>query len=499
MPTDLQQLLEIVYLQQCVDEEKTAQENVVIARDYYEGDHAVPLSERQKEFLGFKEEESRFALNYCKGTVDAVTERMIVTALTSDDEAFAQWCWDVWADNRMDAKQGAVHHDAINDGETFVMVEWQADKPFPLLLPHPRYTDPEVNGDGYGCKAHYMEGDPNLPLEMVSKRWKETQLNARGKRETIRRMTLYYPDRIEKYIASKRNQAYREAGWEPYIEQDVDIDGKKVEKAWPIIRRHSDGTPVGIPFAVLCKPSRLPELWNAVPIQDYINKSALDLIATVDSTGFPVHLLYGWAATTDGKPPASDGSNYLKLFPGALVTVDTGTTKDGQKVTTEDLETGDIKKLQDALDSWILKLAQITSTPLSRFQMTKQIAAEGTLKQQEEPLLAKARLYTTQIGNGWEDVFYIARSLAKLNGQQVGDDASLLQTQWKPLAVRDEKVLMETLQLKAALGVPYETLWGEMGYDADQIAEMSAARAEQLAQTSNIGGALLESFERGGF
>ena len=131
--------------------------------------------------------------------------------------------------------------------------------------------------------------------------------------------------------------------------------------------------------------------------------------------------------------------------------------------------------------------------------MTGQVAAEGTLKQQEEPLLAKTRLYTTQIGNGWEDVFYIARSIAKFNGQEVGGEDALLVTQWKPLEVRDEKVLLETLALKKELGVPDETLWGEMGYDADQIANMSAARADQLAQTSNVGGALLESFESGGF
>ena len=494
MPTDLQQLLEIVYLQRCVDDEKLTQANIVHARDYYEGDQNVPLTERQKEFLGFNEDTPRFALNYCKGVVDAVTERMIVTGLTCEDEDFAVWCWDAWAANRMDAKQASVHHSAINDGETFVMVEWPEGDEFPTLLPHPRYTDPEVDGDGFGCKAHYEEGDPNLPLEMVSKRWTESVVNEKGQRKTNRRMTLYYPDRIEKYIASTKD----ESGWEEYYETETNDEGEQVDSVWPIPWMHSDGTPVGIQWSVFRKTEGQPELWNAIPLQDNINKNGLDLIATVDSAGFPIRLTYGWVATDDGKPPEEDGSNYLKLFTGAWVGVDNSKTTGGE-VKTETLLPEGIKPLQESLDSWIMKLAQVTDTPISRFQMTRQIAAEGTLKQQDAPLLAKTRLYTTQIGNGWEDVFYIARSIAKFKGEDVGGEDALLQTQWKPLEVRDEKVLLETLSLKAALGVPYETLWGEMGYDADAIAEMSAARATQLEQQSNVGGSLLEDFERGGF
>ena len=496
MPTDSQQLLEIVYLQQCVEEEKLAQANIVHARDYYEGDQNVPLSERLKEFLGFNESESRFALNYCKGIVDAVTERMVVTGLTcGEDEAFAEWCWDVWTANRMDSKQALVHHDAINDGETFVMVEWHEGQEFPLLLPHPRYTDPQVDGDGYGCKAHYEQGDPNLPLKMVSKRWTESKINERGKRVTVRRMTLYFPDRIEKYVASTKD----EAGWEQYIETEIGEEDEIINKAWPIPWMHRDGTPIGIPFAILRKPTRKPELWDAVPVQDAINKAAVDLLAAIDSAGLHIRLTYGWSATTDGKPPAADGSNYLKLFPGAWIGVDTKETANGQRIDTVPLDPGDISQLQNALDNWIMKMAQLTDTPISRFQMTRQVAAEGTLKQQDEPLLAKTRLYTIQIGNGWEDVFYIARSLARARGQEVGAEDALLNCQWKPLEVRDEKELLETLTLKKGLGVTRRMIWGEMGYDADQIAEMDADFAQELAQTSNIGGALLESFERGGF
>jgi len=124
------------------------------------------------------------------------------------------------------------------------------------------------------------------------------------------------------------------------------------------------------------------------------------------------------------------------------------------------------------------------------------VAAEGTLKQQEGPLLAKVRAYQTQIGNGWEDVFTVARTLANANGAGLSEDATL-ETRWEPAETRDDKVEMEKLEIKSRLGVPKEQLWEEMGYDADQIAAMRAMASEELQQTSNIGGQLLRDFERG--
>jgi len=148
-----------------------------------------------------------------------------------------------------------------------------------------------------------------------------------------------------------------------------------------------------------------------------------------------------------------------------------------------------------------MKLAQVTDTPAARFQITGQIAAEGTLKQQEGPLLAKVRAYKTLIGNGWEDLFTICRNLAVLHGQTFSENATV-ETQWEPSETRDEKEEMEKLEIKQRLGIPKEQLWSEMGYDDEQIAAMKAqAEAEaavEMEQQSNIGGGMLRAFERGG-
>ena len=132
-----------------------------------------------------------------------------------------------------------------------------------------------------------------------------------------------------------------------------------------------------------------------------------------------------------------------------------------------------------------------------RSHMTpRQVAAEGTLKQQEGPLLAKVRAYQTQIGNGWEDLLHAAIRMGSARGLSLDADADL-ETEWEPAEARDDLAEMEKLRIKAELGVPQEQLWAEMGYDADEIARMRVMKAADMEAQSNLGGALLEQFERG--
>lgn len=471
-----------VYAQYQAEEERTRQRNIVDAREYYEGEHPVYLTERQKEFLAHDLTKQRFALNYCATIVDAAAEKMLVKGFQTADEALGAWAWDVWQANRMDGKQIQVHRECINEGEHFVLVDWPEGREFPRFLPHPRYTDPEFGGTGFGCKAHYANDDPNQDLEAVSKRWTETYQDERGRTRQRSRMNIYYPDRIERYVRSFEG-IYRDAGWAPFTESE----DEDAAMAWV----GADGAGLGIPFGHFIKPGRL-ELWDAIPLQDLINKTALDIIATVDAAGFPIRLTYGFPATTDGKEPESDGGNAIKLFPGCWMYVPLGADGNNR---VEFKGGEDPRPMLETLDSYIQKLAQVTDTPLGRFQMTRQIAAEGTLKQQEAPLLAKVRAYTTQVGNGWEDTLRAAVRLANARGVGLSDQH--IETLWEPAESRDDTEEMERLRIKAELGVPREKLWEEMGYDPDEIAQMRAMASEEQAAQSNLGGALLEAFERG--
>ena len=368
---DFQLDVELAYAAWLAEEEREQQDNVVLARRYYDGDHDVKLTERQKKYLGHQLDDSRFALNYCPTIVNAVWERMLVKGFGGEDDAFAQVAWEWWQANRMDEKQMKVHRDAVTDGEHFVFVDWDEDANRPVFLPHERYTDPMVDGSGFGCKAFYPDDDPNRPMEKASKRFTEKIVHDNGRRETRARMTVYYPDRVEKFVRDTSD----ESGWGP-----LEVEGEP----WPLPWVDQAGQPLGIPIIHFKSPKLRSELWDAIPPQDLINKTALDILATADAAGFPIRLAQGWTPTSDGLPPEDDGSNYLEVFPGCWITAPADAK-------TDIIPPADVKGLVETLDSWIIKLAQVTDTPVSRFQMTRQVAAEDTLKQQEAVLLAKVR------------------------------------------------------------------------------------------------------------
>ena len=451
MATDI---IELAFAGWQAEEELSRQKNVVLVREYYAGDQHVRLTKRQEEFLGFQDG-GRFALNYCAPVVDAVWERLIVAALASKDETFAETAWGWWQANRMDERQDAMHRGAVRDGEYFVIVDLDEEQQ-PRFSPHPRYTDPLQSGTGFGCKAHYPNDMLSQPMEYASKRWTETVTLENGKRETRQRMTVYYPDQVRKYRQAARTG---ESGWVAHQDEG--------DKGWPLPWVDGAGKPLGIPVVHFCNPNIVSELWNAIPPQDAINKTAVDILAAADAVGFPIRIAKGFSATTDGKEPASDASNYLKLTPGCWIEI----PKDAEA---ELLEGADLAPLLTALDGWIMKLAQVTETPTSRFLLTRQVAAEGTLKQQETILLAKVRVRQTRFGNSYEDMLSMARRLANTANAGLNEDA-LIEVEWKPAATRDEKEHIEMLALKREkLSVPLETLWSEAGYSQEDINEMKA-------------------------
>lgn len=436
---------ELAYLGWLAGEEETRQKNVVLARNYYDGVQGVELTERQKKFLNFQSDQG-FSLNYCATVVNSVAERLIVEGFLSGDEGLMAWAEQLGVDVRLDALQLEIHLAAVLDGETFLMVDWDEEEGL-QLIPHPRYTDPLAEGTGFGCKAHYPASNPRK-MEFASKRWTETRVNEGGKRETARRMNLYYPNRVEKYVQAGRG----EGTWQR-TEVGPRVDGQ--------------GRPLGIPVIHFRSPADRSELWNAIGPQDIINKTGVDILAAADLAGFPIWVAAGFTPTTDGKEPAEDGGNYIKIHPGCII----GPIPAEGRL--EKIEASDIEKLLKALDSWIFKLAQVTDTPLSRFQATRQIASDETLKQQEGPLLAKIGTRQTLFGNAWENALYMARRLANALGGTGLDEGSRLETQWRPAETRDvnkdELAFWTAAQAAVEAGATLPAFLRLRGWEGDKI------------------------------
>jgi len=442
--------LRLSYLEGLNAMEQNREREVLLARRYHSGDQGAQLTERLKQFLneteGFVDP---FRFNVCNNVVTAVSERLSVDAFDCDDLTALEWAQEFWQSDGLDAKQEEIHEGALRDGEYFGIVDWDQEEERPTVIPQQRYTSVEVGGDGQGCVILYEEDDPNLSPQVGVKYW--TEVNSK---EIISHRNLYYPDRIEKWV--RRNKAE----WE----LDASIP-------W------TDATdqPLGIAMVHFKNKALRPEASDAWPLQRAINKSLLDLLASSDLTAFRIFVSLGFIPTTDGGPLKPDRSNLLPIEPGQVV----GTTLPPNQASFASVEPSELSPLMDLTHQLVLWLATTTNTPVSRFISTKLIASDETLKEQEGPLIARARSRQITYGNAWGKCLKLAAKLQNTfgvgDGRIVNEDA-VYDPIWADASARSQQERMELLLKKQKLGIPEEQLWREAGYSRQRIKQMLAMK-----------------------
>lgn len=451
------------FLAWLAEEDQERQARYVAYREFYDGDHNTQLTARQRRYLQVKMGED-FVDNYCPIVVDALAERLKVTGFDTGDSDQGKLFWDWWQAGRMDGVQIVAHTGAVRDGDTYIITEWQEEPALPIWNINLAYDGTE------GVKVHYSKDRRNL-IAYASKRWRvesEDPENA-GK---MRRLNLYYPDRIEKWVS--HDQAF-EGAWQPFEEEG---------RAWPEPWVGKDGQPLGVPVAHFKNAEQgynygISELKNIIPLQNALNKSIIDLLAAADTTGFRMY----WAV---GDNPSgleiAPGSWFYSLNPEAKLGFFPGE---------------DLAPLIAVKDTFVAEIARVSRTPLSYFQASGQVAAEGTQKQQESGLVAKVKDRQVSFGNAWEDALTMARRLHNTYGPGGLDEEQVVSALWADPETRNEREHLGGLKLKAELGVPSEQLWREMGYDEEKVAEMLAMRGAEVESTANLGGELLRAFEGG--
>jgi hypothetical protein len=475
---------QLAFLQWQVAEELARQKEIVDARMYYEGAQIATTTERIRALLGLTSgTDVRLKLNVIRTVINAVTERLSIKAITAsvptpqagDDEmtstaaeAARVWVDYVWDANRLDILQDEVHTDAINDGESFIIVDYREG--FGVrLIPHPRYTDTlatssstadEDNtratsaGDGFGCKVFYENDDPAQPVIRASKRWREEL----GQGKARMRLTEYYPDRIEKYdVSSGKPVEFRDEG----------------DTSWPLPWVDKAGQPLGVPVFCFDEPAKRPHAIDAWGVQDAINQALIDLLAGNRSSAFPVFRLFGFNLTTDNKPPAADRSNWLSIEPGGIYGA---SGKSPSEAMFDRLEGADPAAFLSTLDKLQEKAAAVTDTPVSRFQISGQVASADTQKEYKDALIKKVEKRQRRFGRAWADALSMAMKLERRFGTNAGlPETVRFDVVWEPAARREIGELQQEASAKKASGVPEETIWREVwGYDEAQIEAMKA-------------------------
>ena len=459
--------IDLMRLEAQVQTEFETQREVLLARRYHEGDQDVYLNSRSLEYLGLHEE-NKFRMNICRMVVTSVLDELNLVGIDTGEEGevrpLSEWASAVLNANRVDSLQKDVHVTALRDRESFVIVDWDSENGRPRFTWMPRYTSlsaDQDDGDEMGCYMIYPDDDYTQPPQAAVKRWVELIPN--GPMYTQRRrMTVYYPNRIERFAFG--------AGWQQYTTNPDD--------EWPIIWTETgklDGKPLGIPVIHFKNSGLRPEAWDAIPMQDAVNKLLIDILASADLTGFRILFASGFIPTSDGKPLASDNSNMANISPGQFI----GTTKENARLTA--IDGSSPVPLTEVLTTIIQHTAHITSTPPGRF--SSEIQSGDSQKEQNKPFYAKVEDRRVLFGNAWEDVMNMARKLENIWGAKTLDTALVFTSLWKHSYTFDELVI------KKNLGVPQEQIWREMGYTPKEIESMKMMdeyQARKAAQDASI-------------
>ena len=101
-------------------------------------------------------------------------------------------------------------------------------------------------------------------------------------------------------------------------------------------------------------------------------------------------------------------------------------------------------------------------------------------------------------GNSWEDAVLMAlRIQAAFGNPVINPDESVIETTWDDPETRNEQSHLESLRIKAELGVTKHQIWRELGYTQEQIDEMEMDGERERRAETNIGAEILRNFNAG--
>ncbi len=466
-------------------------------RDYAEGEQTAQLTAKQREIItGSSSKDPEFALNVCSTILSAEVDRLKIKSLgvvvptdeTMDSNQAASreelsdvltrkvWRW--WKQSRMDEGQINAYFSACRDADSYLIVDYVYDKGTGARL-RPRITvNQAMDGDGEGVEIVYEDNSPSHPLYAI-KVW-TIQRPAVGNAQIgkVQRRNVYYPDRVEKYINESADGTFSGAQWKPYME-DGDTVLEAIEDtfgnvyqaavAWWTDTGEAGGAPLGIPVFHLRNNARggaygRSSIADVVPgLQNAINLSAVSLLAAAQLAGFKVPVITG-VNEAIGKT--------LKLFPGMIIGLE-----DPEAAATQ-LAESDLRQLIEVVNAYIINAATITSTPLSFFNITGQVAAEGTLKQQESGLVTKVKRNQVSFGNTIEDAVRMMLKLEVVYGESLtlstADVENLdINCEWESAETRNAREELELAIMRHKdLGTPRTRAWSEAGYTQDEIDQM---------------------------
>ena len=438
---------------------------------YYRGDHDLAFAtEKFENAFGslFRE----FALNLCPAVCDAVKDKLRVTGFgvegsgnvekshlpprprSADTPPIQEGSMrnlhgaasNVWHANRMGVRAGEVHKEALKNGDAYLIV-WPGADGKPVMYPNRAST----------CVVFYDEEQPGRIL-WAAKYW-------RGEDKRLR-LNLFYPDRIEKYVSREPSETgFCEPAELVLFEGDaasgvgdksVPAPGKRDAASGVAdegVRGPRGGGPVvENPYGVvpvfhfannsdIGRPG-VSELEAAIPIQDGLNKSVLDMLVAMEYSAYRQR----WAAGIELETDKATGDE-IAPFKAGVAHLWVSTNPEARF---GDFASADLAQFLKVKDGFRIDIASVTGTPLHYLQPLTRVMPSGeSLRRSESRFIAKVRDRQAAFGEVWADAMAFALRIEGFDGVD-------LVTQWEDPAAFSERERLENLLLEKKIGISGE-------------------------------------------
>ena len=436
-------------------------------RRYYAGLHDLSFA-TEKFANTFGEMFREFALNLCPVVVDATRDKLKITGFgvaemrNGSVDTVQSAIQKIWTANKMAIRAGEVHKEALRCGDAYVIV-WRGANGEVQIVPNSADT----------MTVHY---DEELPGRIVwaAKHWRAPDGRTR--------FNLYFPDRIEKYVSKDKGEGVlpdaksfvpfgrrKERGPDGDVHQPSLFGGGNSAEGRPPVTTGGSDYVVANPWDVVpvfhfannadIGEFGRSELEAAMPVQDGLNKSVLDMLVAMEVSAFRQR----WAAGIEIKYDQETGKEVAPFRSG----VDTLWTSENPDARFGDFGATELEQFLKVKDGFRIDIASVTGTPLYYLMPhVRAIPSGESLRKSETRFLAKVRDRQEQFGAVWAEAMSFALKIA-------GRPDTSLVTRWEDPAPTSERELLENLRLKKELGISTEQALKEAGYGDVEARRMS--------------------------
>lgn len=394
----------------------------------------------------------RYRLNMCRPVVDAISERVSIDAWEGDD-AIQQW----WLQRGL-LLQNRLHRQTLRSGDGYLLV-WPDQTMDGELRAHRILAN----------EATVVYSDETETPEYGIKIWQWEYARDRY----MQRMNVYFLDRVERYIregtettsyAQTQNFRWYEGDdADPVIMYDGVLREQGQDGYLPLV--HFATQPDLTPFGTSV-------LEDVIPLQDALNKHAIDLLVSSESLALPLRALLGFEVIEgpDGRP-----SNLPDYDPR----MDFFLTVPGEAAKLVQLPSGDLGQLMAAKEAVIDDIASVAGIHQSRLRSVDAVPSGEALRVVERPLVSQVRNIQQDFTASWAQV---ARLL--------GSDAQPI---WEDPTEMDITEVWTLVQQKIDAGYPARQAYVEAGLDPDEVDRILEESQAQtgLAQANLDMGVLL--------